>query len=350
MSPTRTLISWGSSSILNQRRIWPTRVTRGSRLVVRREPILWAPDTMLRNLKMRKERPFNPTRTWRKKTGPWLSILISAATTRRNGSRMTRPTVAMTRSTALFSIEVSTAVGADDGAQSLADAIHVVLGQAGEQGERDDALPFRRGARQILGAGAEHVAVVAVLVQRDEVDAGADAGRGEPMNDLVAADAQLLFAYAHDEQVPGMLDVRPAGRQLDRRDVRERGAVLRHDAPPLSLHGGQALELDQPERRVEVGHVVLEAGITDVVTPGAVLAVALPRVAVHAVQAPRRDALAERGVARGHHAAFPSGQVLRGVEAENGQVTERADQAAAVARRQRVRRVLHHRHVVLARQ
>src|SRR5262245_48631398 len=102
---------------------------------------------------------------------------------------MNSPRVAMTMSTARFSIGVSPAVAADDVAERIGDAVHVVRRHAGEQWQRDDALPLGGGTGKVFGAGAEHVAVVAVFVQRDEMDAGPDPSRGELLNDFVAADA-----------------------------------------------------------------------------------------------------------------------------------------------------------------
>ena len=47
----------------------------------------------------------------------------------------------------------------------------------------------------------------------------------------------------------------------------------------------QLVELVKPDRRVDVGHVVLEAELLDFVVPGSFRRVALPRVARNAVEA-----------------------------------------------------------------
>ena len=100
----------------------------------------------------------------------------------------------------------------------------------GNSGSETMRCHSARGAGQILGAGAEDIAVVAVLVQRDEVHAGADPGRGQLLDDLVAPDAQLLGAHAQDEEVPGVLDLGPEVGSSNAVEVGERGAVLRDDA------------------------------------------------------------------------------------------------------------------------
>src|SRR5215472_16249887 len=106
---------------------------------------------MLRNLKIMNGSPPTPMRAWRKNTGPELSILIRIATTTRIGSRITSPSVAMIRSTARFSIGVSTAVAAGDGAQRIGDAIHVPGRHPRIQRQRDDALPLGGGLGQLGG-------------------------------------------------------------------------------------------------------------------------------------------------------------------------------------------------------
>src|SRR5262250_2801779 len=144
---------------------------------------------MLRNLKMRKGVPFKPMRLWRKNTGPVLSSLISTATMSSTGRRTMSPALAIRRSTARFSIGLSAAMAPDNAAQGVGHAVDVVRSQGGEERQRHDALPLRTRLGQPLRAGAERFAVVAVLVQRDEMDAGADPSRGELLDHLVAPDA-----------------------------------------------------------------------------------------------------------------------------------------------------------------
>ncbi len=75
--------SWGSSSNLNFRKKWPTRVTRGSLLTVRGEPVM--PCRMVRNLSIRKSSPLRPTRFCENMIGKPDSRNMLAAITRRNG-------------------------------------------------------------------------------------------------------------------------------------------------------------------------------------------------------------------------------------------------------------------------
>ncbi len=98
------------------------------------------------------------------------------------------------------------------------------------------------------------------------------------------------------------------------------------------------------DRRRDIGQVVLEPRRDDLVVPARHLRrEAVEGVAAHAVQAHRPHARRHLGVAGHDHAAFAGRDRLVGVEAEHRRVgVERADQAAAAGRRQRMRRVLDH--------
>ncbi len=139
--------------------------------------------------------------------------------------------------------------------------------------------------------------------------------------------------------MPGVLDLCALDRQLERVLAAKRLTEQPHDLAPPLLEAGELLELPQPERGLDVGHVVFEAGREDVVAPAPAAVVALPGVAAHPVEAQHPGTIQQLGVAR-QHAALAGRQVLGGVEAEGDRVVPRAHQAALVPGGNRVGRVL----------
>src|SRR3990172_8550372 len=286
-------MSCGNSSILNQRRIWPTRVTRGSRLTVSREPIWYAPVTIVRNLKIRNSFPPSPTRSWRKNTGPGLSSLIRAATSSRNGSNTIKPTTATRTSALRFSIKGLPSVVSKNTGQRVRHPVHVRHVHARVQRERDDPPPGRTGIGELVCPIAEHLAIVTMLVQRNEVHARADTRFRKTHDDFVPINSQLLWANPHDEEMPGVLDLRPARWELDLVHPRQGSAVALHERPPFRLQRRHAFQLDESQGSVHVRHVVLEARVRNVVPPRPRGRVALPGISGHAVQAPAAQPIAQ---------------------------------------------------------
>ncbi len=77
ISPFRTFITWGNSSILVRLKNFPTRVIRGSFACVSSGPIFNALSTIPRNLYILKISPLYPVRFATKKTGPFESSFIA---------------------------------------------------------------------------------------------------------------------------------------------------------------------------------------------------------------------------------------------------------------------------------
>ena len=98
MSPTSTLMSWGSSSTLLLRRNLPTGVMRLSLPVVIFKPALSL--RMERNLKIRNGLPSFPMRTCRKNTPPGEVTPTKTDTVSRSGLRIARPKSEQTMSKA----------------------------------------------------------------------------------------------------------------------------------------------------------------------------------------------------------------------------------------------------------
>ncbi len=136
-----------------------------------------------------------------------------------------------------------------------------------------------------------------------------------------------------------MLHVRARHGTLEGGLVREGTVVLAHDRATPHLKLLELAQLPQPERRLDVGHVVLEARDQYLVEPAAALVVALPGVAAHAVQTDHPRPRQELRIGR-EHPAFASREILRGVEAEGDGIALAADRSPLVAGRQRVGRVL----------
>src|SRR5258708_32969004 len=129
--------------------------------------------------------------------------------------------------------------------------------------------------------------------------------------------------------MPCMLDVRALGGSFQRVLVGEgRGVDADHRATPL-LEVGELAQLPQPEGRLDVRHVVLEAGHDDLVEPAPGAIVAAPGIAAHAVQTHGPRALEEPRIA-GEHAAPGRREVLGGVDAEGDEFRTRSAGAALV--------------------
>src|SRR5437763_16305545 len=85
--PSRTFRSCGSSSKLVRRRNLPILVILGSLETFGEYWYMGDPLVMVRNFHILKRRPFWPTRSCRKNTGPVESILIKTASTSNNGEQ-----------------------------------------------------------------------------------------------------------------------------------------------------------------------------------------------------------------------------------------------------------------------
>ena len=186
-------------------------------------------------------------------------------------------------------------------------------------------------------------------VDRDEVDRGPDLAPLEVLDERVAVDAQHAVPEPQHVEMPRVLDVGPVSGELQRVLARERLVVQLHNGPTSLLELGELAELPQPERRLYVGHIVLEAREHDLVIPRPAPIVAAPPVAGHAVQAHRPRALEECRIA-GEHPALGSRHVLGRIEAEGGRVATRSDRPPAILGGHRVGRVLDHRESGPARQ
>jgi Fe-S-cluster containining protein len=203
--------------------------------------------------------------------------------------------------------------------------------------------------RVVGGLQVVAFAPVGVQVQRDVVDAAADAGGVECLDQRVAADGGVIGQAQHVE-VPRVHFARCGARRQDQRQVGQQFVVQRRELRALLLEALRALQLVDAHRGGDVGQVVLEARRHDLVVPARHLGgEAVEGVAVDAVQAHHLHPCRQGRVAGHGHAAFARGDGLVGVEAEHRHVAvQRADQPAAVRGRQRVGGVLDHLQAVAA--
>ena len=105
------------------------------------------------------------------------------------------------------------------------------------------------------------------------------------------------------------------------------------DRPPRGEQLLGTLELDQAERRGEIGHVVLVARVLDLVVPRAAGGVPLPGVAADPVERHQADAIRD-GIVVGHeHAALAGRDRLGRVEGVGAHPADRPRVAAVRARR-----------------
>ena len=102
----------------------------------------------------------------------------------------------------------------------------------------------------------------------------------EPLDDLRPGRSQPIEREADDVQVPGVRAVRGVRSGVSIRSATVDSAEARRVAPGQLSPGLEqllrAIELDQAERRGDVGHVVLVAGVLDLVVPRAAGGVAVP--------------------------------------------------------------------------
>src|SRR5438876_6620770 len=129
--------------------------------------------------------------------------------------------------------------------------------------------------------------------------------------------------------MPGMLYLGPGHRQLQAVHAGEGLVVEADNLAAALLEPLELPELPQAECGLDVRHVVLEAGLQDVVAPAAALVVAPPSVAAHPVQA--HDPPARQEVpGAGEHSPLTGREVLRRVEAESRQIRASTDGGALV--------------------
>ncbi len=146
--------------------------------------------------------------------------------------------------------------------------------------------------------------------------------RPEPDHEQVPGVARIVDPRREDEP-----PVRGTVRQPVQVSSGDRGTRLAELLGPRQLH--------EPERRGEVGQIVLEAGRLDLVVPRAAGRVALPGVAADPVQAHRTRPVRQRVVVGDEHPALAGRDGLRRVEAVRPGAADRPGEPAVEGRHRR---------------
>lgn len=141
-----------------------------------------------------------------------------------------------------------------------------------------------------------------------------------------------------------------AQRSLNLRQFVERIVIGRGDSSARRPEPARFPELFDADRRRDIGQVVFESRLANLVIPGSGPRVAAPRILRNPMQTHAPHALGVVGMVGGGHPAFPGRNGLGRVEREAGDVTDRADHPSVICRRQRMRGIFDHLQLVLRRQ
>ncbi len=136
--------------------------------------------------------------------------------------------------------------------------------------------------------------------------------------------------------------VRLRGRRGLERQAREQLVIALPQLPAPLDPAVEPRELNQPERRLDVGHVVFEPGLDRLVVAEPAVGEPLPRTGAQPVQGQSLHPLGDRRGVGEDRAALDRRDVLGGVEGEGGHVAPRPDPAPVPLRTDGVRRVLDH--------
>jgi hypothetical protein len=316
---------------------------RGSLAAVIRGPGI--PLRMVRNFRRRKGRKPRPTRSCAKQIGRPDSSQIAAAISASKGESTIRPTALAAMSIARFSNAVhrnraGLAMGSDDFPHRRDHALDLFVAQARVERQRHQPRIFRQ--RALAGiAQLERPPVVGMQRDRDEVNAAPDSAIPHPLDELGAPDLELFQAQPQGVQMPGVLRIAAHRGKLQFIQGRERFVIAPGDLCPPRVHPVQLAQLDQPDGRLDVTQVVLEAALDHLVVPAPALGVAIPGTPAHAVQGQHAHPLGQREGGRRDHAALARRHVLVRVKAEaDGVAGSCADLAPAILGPRGMSRVL----------
>ena len=133
-------------------------------------------------------------------------------------------------------------------------------------------------------------------------------------------------------------------------DLPERLLIFGGNLQAGGLHFLQTGELNQTQGRLNIKHVVLEAGFCNIVFPGAAFCIAVPGVVAHPLAGEDPCACVDLVVVGDQHTAVARAEVFRGIKTVGGRALQFvADQTALVAAPQRMRRIFAHKQAVLVR-
>src|SRR6266571_2982485 len=224
--------------------------------------------------------------------------------------------------------------------------VRVVHGHLGEERQRQDPVGGVIGVGEGALRDRQVLAVPGVLVNRLVVEAGTDVELLQLRHETVAVDGELFHPDERGVEVPGVplrVGGEDGGKEL--RHIGESLIVKCGDLRPFGYEPVQLAELVEADGSLNVHHVVLEAGEHDVVARVPLGGEAPPRLAIHAMELEERNLFGNSLVRGADHSPFAGGDVLVGVEGEDGDRVEGADLVPLVFGADRVGRVLDDRQV-----
>src|SRR5215510_3080283 len=173
----------------------------------------------------------------------------------------------------------------NDLSHSNDDVAYVRLGHFGVNWQRDNAIKNCGCVRKVPRFVTELIAVVRMKVQRDEMDRSPDFFVSQRLNKFIAIDLEALKSQLDHKQMPRMLDIIPAGGNLNFSEISERFCVIHCDALSSFPKRIAFLQLFNPDGRRNIGQIVLESRIENLVVPRTFLCITLPSVMADPVEA-----------------------------------------------------------------
>ncbi len=221
---------------------------------------------------------------------------------------------------------------AENIADGADDAVLVALGEAGEEGEAEDAVGDAFGSGEIAAAPAVVLLVIGMEVAGDVMQAGTDLAALQFGDEGVAIHSGTGFDHGREE-VPGVgMRVGGGAGKGKTRNAAEEFAIAGGEGAAFFVKAGERGQLVEAEGGLQIHEVGFEAGCNNVVVHAEALdfAVAGPAGALNAVEAEELNAFGHAGIAGDDAATFAGGHVFIGVEGEDLNVAKTAEAAAFV--------------------
>src|SRR4051812_24372239 len=128
------------------------------------------------------------------------------------------------------------------------------------------------------------VTIVWMQMDRNEVNRRPDIPGGQLLQKSIPVYTKRPGTEPQGVQMPGVVDLCPFNRSLQSFHSVKGKIVGRHDLASAGLEALELPELGQAHGSLDVGHVVLEAGLLDLIEPATTGTIALPRISTHTVQ------------------------------------------------------------------
>src|SRR5262249_9994340 len=148
--------------------------------------------------------------------------------------------------------------------------------------------------------------------------------------------------------MPRMLDSVSAGRELNLLKIGESFCVIHCDALSSFPELIAFPQLFNPDGSRDIGQIVLESRVENLVIPRTFLGIAFPRVMADSVETHYPHSLSPFRVLCRRHPAFASGDRFGRVEGKTGDIADRPYHSTAFAGRQGVSRIFDDSQVVLS--